>query len=267
VIVVDDGSHPPIGLMVSLFSQKIDVKLVTQNHAGPSKARNTGAAKAKGNFLVFTDDDCVPVPDWLQKLSMGFTEFSNHMIGGKTLNALPNNIYSSVSQLIIDAVYSYYNVFPNRPSYFTSNNIALPSEAFYAIGGFNDTFMFAEDREFCDQWLRHGYQMTQFPEVVLYHAHVLTLLTFWRQHFNYGRGAYRYHHARAQRGAGPFRPDLKFYFRLFSYPLSQVRGLRLLWLSILLLISQISNTVGFFWEMGRQLIRENDQIHSSRPHD
>src|SRR2546429_8449747 len=32
-------------------------------------ARNTGAAQARGQFLVFTDEDCAPVPNWLRALA------------------------------------------------------------------------------------------------------------------------------------------------------------------------------------------------------
>jgi hypothetical protein len=56
--------------------------------------------------------------------------------------------------------------------------------------------------------------MTYAPEVIVSHAHVLTLRTFWQQHFNYGRGVFRYHRARARRGSGFFRSDLALYARL-----------------------------------------------------
>src|SRR5262245_37328532 len=62
VIVVDDGSEMPPETVVAAFHDRLDVTLLTQPHAGPAQARNTGAAHAKGAFLVFTDDDCTPAP-------------------------------------------------------------------------------------------------------------------------------------------------------------------------------------------------------------
>lgn len=35
------------------------------DRAGPGAARNRGAASARGDYLAFTEDDCVPAPDWL----------------------------------------------------------------------------------------------------------------------------------------------------------------------------------------------------------
>jgi glycosyltransferase involved in cell wall biosynthesis len=251
VIVVDDGSAMPLEAVVAAFRDQLDVTLLRQFHAGPAAARNTGAARAKGQFFAFTDDDCVPARDWLQTLQLRFATAPDQIVGGRTCNALPANPYSTASQIIIDMVYAYYNADPGRARFFASNNLALPASHFHAIGGFDATFTTSEDRELCDRWLHHGYGMTYAPEVIVYHAHALTLRTFWWQHFNYGRGAFRFHRLRARRGSGRFRQELKFYTRmpsLLGYSLSQERGRRILVLSALLLIWQGANTVGFLWE-------------------
>ena len=47
--------------------------------------------------------------------------------------------------------------------------------------------------------------MTYAQEVIVYHEHDLTLRTFLRQHFSYGRGAFWFHRIRARRGMGPVK--------------------------------------------------------------
>ncbi len=251
VVVVDDGSATPFDGVVAAFHDRLAVTLLRQSHAGPAAARNTGAAHAKGQFFAFTDDDCKPAFDWLQTLQLRFAIAPNQIVGGRTCNALPANPYSTASQIIIDMVYSYYNADPSRARFFASNNLALPANHFYTIGGFDPTFTTSEDRELCDRWLHHGYGMTYAPEVIVYHAHALTLRTFWWQHFNYGRGAFRFHRIRARRGSGRFRQELKFYTRLPSllgHSLSQEQGMRRLLLPALLLVWQGANAAGFLWE-------------------
>jgi GT2 family glycosyltransferase len=133
----------------------------------------------------------------------------------------------------------------------TSNTLALPAEHFRAIGGFNALWLraAAEDRELCDRWLYHGYRMAYAPEVIVYHAHVLTFHTFWRQHFNYGRGACHFHRVRAQRNQGRIRVEsLGFYLRLLRYPSSQVQSKQALLLTALLVLAQVANAAGFLWE-------------------
>ncbi|NJN59936.1 MAG: glycosyltransferase [Leptolyngbyaceae cyanobacterium SL_5_9] len=251
VIVVDDGSPTPMEPIAAPFREKLPLTLIRQVNAGPAKARNAGAEQAKGQFLAFTDDDCTPAPDWLKTLEARFTTVPGCIVGGRTLNALPNNLYSTASQVLIDYLYKYYTVEGDRSSFFASNNIALPAERFWALGGFDTSFPLAagEDREFCDRWLYHGYPMLYAPEVQVYHAHSLTLPKFWRQHFNYGRGAFCFHQARARRNVEQIKVEpLSFYFKLLTYPLSQTPPVQGLLISVLFFLSQLANVTGFFWE-------------------
>ncbi|WNN91960.1 glycosyltransferase family 2 protein [Gloeocapsopsis dulcis] len=146
-------------------------------------------------------------------------------------------------------MYAYYNSTTQQAQFFASNNFALSAELFRTLGGFNTSFPLAagEDREFCDRWLYHGYQMVYAPEVQIYHAHKLSLRSFWRQHFNYGRGAFCFHQARSQRNVEQIKVELSFYFNLLTYPLSE-RSPQSALLSFLLLLSQIANISGFFWK-------------------
>jgi GT2 family glycosyltransferase len=252
VIVADDGSEVLPEAMIAPFCDRLNVTLLRQQHAGPALARNTGAARAKGRFLAFTDDDCTPAPDWLLVLAARFAATPDAAIGGHTLNALPDNPYSTASQLLIEYLYTYYNADPTRAGFLTSNNLALPAERFRAVGGFDATLRRAsEDRELCDRWLSHGYGMVYAPEALVYHAHALTLRTFWRQHFNYGRGAFYFHWARARRGQTRVRVEpLTFYLSLLRYPSLQVQNRQALLLAALLMVAQVANAAGFFWELG-----------------
>jgi GT2 family glycosyltransferase len=255
VIVVDDGSEMPLNTVVAPFQNQLHLTFLRQSNAGPAKARNTGAARARGKYLVFTDDDCAPLPDWLKNLEAHFATAPDCMIGGRSLNALPDNLYSTASQLLIDYLYTYYNPGSNQSSFFASNNIALPAKQFHALGGFDTTFPLAagEDREFCDRWLHHGYPMIYAPDVQIYHAHKLTLPKFWRQHFNYGRGAFCFHQARSRRNLGRIKVEpSSFYFHLLTYPFSQASSQPGLLLAALFFVSQVANVAGFFLEQLNQ---------------
>jgi GT2 family glycosyltransferase len=256
VIVIDDGSDIPLNPIVGCFHENLDVTLIGQPNAGPAAARNTGAKRAKGEFLAFMDDDCTPSRDWLQKLAKRFTENPNHAIGGQTLNPLPENPYSTASQNLINAGYAYHNPIPSQASFFASNNLTVPAAHFHSIGGFDITFKTSEDRDFCDRWQYHGFQMTYAPEILIYHSHPLNFRAFWQRHFNYGRGAYRYHQATARRGTGRLRPDPKFYMTLFFDSVMKEPKRRSLWVKMLLVISQVANATGFFCEAFSQIKRK-----------
>lgn len=250
VVVVDDGSQTPLQAVVAPFQARLDVTLLRQTNAGPGIARNTGAARARGQFLAFTDDDCRPAADWLRILALGFAAEPGRAIGGRTVNALTSNPCSTASQVLVDYVYAYNNADRDRARFLASNNLALPTDRFRAVGGFATPWCYpaSEDRDLCDRWLYHGYPMSYAPEAVIYHAHGLTLRAFSHQHFNYGRGAFGFHRARARRGSGGFRVELPFYLHLPLYPLAATRGRRALVLATLLVISQAASAAGFAWE-------------------
>jgi GT2 family glycosyltransferase len=247
VIIVDDGSNTSLESAVGPLRRRIDVTLICQHRSGPAAARNAGARLAKGTFLAFTDDDCKPAADWLEKLAAHFAATPGHIVGGRTVNALSANPYSAVSQLIQDVAYSHYNKDPGHARFFASNNLAVPAQRFQALGGFDPTFSTSEDRDLCDRWLYHGHTMTYAPQAIVHHFHALTLASFWRQHFRYGCGAFRFHRMRARRGSGRFRPDIRFYLKVLreGFRRHQHRAL----VPSILLVWWLANATGFFWEM------------------
>jgi glycosyltransferase involved in cell wall biosynthesis len=259
VVVVDDSSAQSLEGVTERVHGQMDVRLFAQRNTGPAGARNFGATRARGEFLAFTDDDCTPGAGWLRAFAAYFAQTPDHLIGGRTLNALPLNPYSETSQLIIDVVYAHYNLDNNGARFFASNNIALSAARFRRMQGFNKSFTTSEDREFCCRWLSRGFGMTYAPEAVIHHAHHLTLHALWRQHFGYGQGALRFHRARAASGHGSFKPDLSFYLKLLRASASHPRKPRAAFLTALLLHAQLANLAGFFYEKYRS--------KSSRPNE
>jgi GT2 family glycosyltransferase len=253
VVIVNDGCDHPLDAVTAPFHDTLQLTLLQQPNAGPAAARNLGAAHATGRILAFTDDDCMPAVNWLIALAERFRRLPHHLVGGRTLNALTENTYSSTSQAIIEVVYAYYNANPSDARFFASNNLAVPADRFRSLGGFDAMFRTSEDRDFCDRWLHQGYPMTYAPEVVVYHAHALGFGSFWSQHFAYGRGAWRYHTARARRGSGKFRPEVKFYMNLLKYPFGRDRDSKATRLFLMLLLAQTANAAGFLRQWATQL--------------
>ncbi|MBH8571523.1 glycosyltransferase [Nostocaceae cyanobacterium CENA369] len=64
LIVVDNASQQEIKSLVIQFSQ---AKLTYESQPGSYIARNQGISIAKGEILAFTDSDCIPASDWIEK--------------------------------------------------------------------------------------------------------------------------------------------------------------------------------------------------------
>jgi GT2 family glycosyltransferase len=251
VLVVDDGSVTPPQEVVRTFALSLDIKLITQSHSGPAAARNMGAQNARGELLAFTDDDCAPSAGWLGALASQQEHAPGCAVGGHTINALVENPYSAASQMLIDYLYSYFNVDGKEATFFTSNNFCVPAEQFRAIGGFDTNFPLAagEDREFCHRWLDRGYRMIYASEAKVYHFHALRFRTFWRQHFNYGRAAHFFWQIRRRRNRERIQLEpLRFYTDMVRHPFSHGQDKMRFRFIGLLLLSQAANAAGFLWE-------------------
>ena len=248
VIVVDDASSSEVASFLAADFAALPLRWVRHAHnRGPAAARNSGARLARGEVLLFTDDDCWPTAEWIDRMATAVGRAELVLVGGQTINALPRNLFSEASQQLVNYLYEAFADQDGR--FFTSNNMGLRREAFQRLGGFDETMPLAagEDRELCDRWLAMGGQLVYEPEARLMHAHAMTLTSFWQQHWRYGRGAWQYHQRRAARNGAPVRVEpLSFYGRLLGWPLKRPYTWRTVLLVKLLLLSQIANAVGFF---------------------
>ncbi|HET6361145.1 MAG TPA: glycosyltransferase [Gemmatimonadota bacterium] len=246
-VVVDDGGRQSIDATVTDVAAAMEARIVRQSPSGPGAARNRGAREARGEVLVFLDDDCAPAPDWLDALDSALAANPGAGVGGRTVNALPENLWSSASQALIDYLYRYYNTGSGPDPMFTTSNLALPRAEFARLGGFHARFLHAggEDRELCLRWVRAGGRLVYAPDAIVHHFHSLTPRGFLRQHFTYGRGAAHFHRLR---GSGPIPEPVSFYRELVLYPWR--RGLPgRARMSALLALSQIANAAGYAWEL------------------
>lgn len=251
IIIVDDGSDPPVPPELVQRKGGHRARLIRQANRGPASARNAGANAASGELLVFTDDDCTPDPGWITALANVWREHPGALIGGTVINAVAGNIYSEASQDLVDFLNIYFGEKGGASAFFTSNNIACGRDLFVDSGGFDESFRAAaaEDREIAMRWQADGRPLRFVPGAVVRHHHQLTFRRFWRQHANYGRGALHLHRIlRARAAQGPRLEPLSFYLRLVGFPLRR-RSRNALPRAALMLLSQAAMTSGYFADL------------------
>jgi GT2 family glycosyltransferase len=257
VIVVDDGSDPPLTAAISAMGGKLALSVLRQEHRGPAAARNHGRARAAAPLLAFTDDDCRPSPDWLPAILRSAEEAPAAMVGGTTLNAVHTSIFSEASQLLIRYLYETYLQPSGQPNFFTSNNLAVLAVALEEIGGFNERFPRAagEDRELCQRWSSAGLPMLFAPDAIVMHDHDLDACGFARQHFNYGRGGYLLRRTCEENKVPvPRFESASFYLRLIGYPYHGSEPARAAQLTLVMVLSQVFNAAGYAFEAMNSLV-------------
>jgi GT2 family glycosyltransferase len=251
VIVCDDGSPEPVAPVVARFSDRLAVRVIRQPRKGPAAARNAAARHARGRYLAFTDDDCVPTPHWLELMLERMQRHPGHMIGGLIVNLLSRDPYATATQLIQSCVYDYYTRYDVGHRFFSTANLAMPASRFWMLDGFSERFSRAagEDYDLCARWQEAGFPSEYAPEVEVGHAHGHTFGSFWRQHFGYGRALLRVRQGMARR-RGRLGIQLEspgFYHQILTYPLrhSERRARN----AALVALSQVATMAGALREL------------------
>ncbi len=101
-------------------------------HNGPAANRNNGAKNAKGEWLVFFDDDCIPDNNILKNYLIAFEEHKN-------IYAFEGRIYVDRPQKRLDEEAPINET----GGYFWSCNIAIQKKTFIQLDGFDELFPYA----------------------------------------------------------------------------------------------------------------------------
>jgi glycosyltransferase involved in cell wall biosynthesis len=136
VVVVDDASTDETGRALAEELERGELSLSVHRHPdnrGSGAARELGWRSARGRLIVFTDDDCVPEPAWLERALDTAVRNPGAVIQGRTepipgeLEALPPHrraFARSIRVVDFDAG-------------FQTCNIVYPRELLERINGFD----------------------------------------------------------------------------------------------------------------------------------
>ncbi len=167
IIVVDDGSSD----RTKELAKKEGAVVISQNKAGPAKARNNGAKKAKGKVLIFIDSDCVAENNWLEEMLLPFKSPDVVAVQGA---------YKTRQESLV-AKFVQYEIEERYEKLLKSKNIdwvgsysaAYRKEVFFSVGGFDESFPLAsgEDPELSFKVSKSKGKIVFNPKAVVYHRH------------------------------------------------------------------------------------------------
>lgn len=89
VLVVDNGSSDNTAEVAASFEDRLPIRIVREEAAGLSHARNLGVAEAAGTYICWTDDDVLVDPNWLAAYAAAFARHPEAAVfGGEIIPVL-----------------------------------------------------------------------------------------------------------------------------------------------------------------------------------
>ena len=152
-------------------------------------ARNAGAERAAGEWLLFCDADCVPVPDLLERY------FAEPIDPGS--GAVAGGIVGVVEQDSLLARYARDRNFLDQAEGMhgssgvaaATGNLLVRRRTFDELGGFAEGIRSAGDVDFCWRMREAGWTLGQRPEARVEHHHREDLGSFLSMIARYGAGS------------------------------------------------------------------------------
>jgi glycosyltransferase involved in cell wall biosynthesis len=198
VIVVDDGGALP--------AVAPGARIVRAAGGGPAAARNLGARTARGDVVCFTDDDCVPAPEWAQRLAAACADGA--AAAGTTLADPAAGAAQAAAQLLTNSL--MLSTREQTPAGVTLRfaptcNLACAAATLRAVP-FDESSALAagEDRDWCARLVARGVPLRHVPDAAVVHRPQLGPPGLVRQGVRYGRGAVGFQQAGGALAGAPF---------------------------------------------------------------
>ena len=190
VLIIEDGSKIDAKAIVDSYSDRLDISYYYKENAGQGFARNYGFERAKGDYFVVFDSDCLIPANYLETVKNYLLEHQLDAYGG------PDGAHPSFTPVQKAISYSMTSPFTtggirgNKKHIGTfhprSFNMGISREVWEKTGGFILTRL-GEDIEFSIRIHSLGFKIGLIPDAVVYHKRRTDLFQFYKQLHFFGR--------------------------------------------------------------------------------
>ncbi len=172
VVIIEDGSSLRCDDVVRKYAGKLHLSYCFKENSGPGDSRNYGMKKAKGDYLIIFDSDCIIPPNYLTEVSKALAANYVDCFGGpdKALDS-----FSDIQKAINFAMTSFLTTGGIRggsekidkfqPRSF---NMGLSRKAFEASNGFGNIHP-GEDPDLSIRLWNLGFETRLFSKAFVYH--------------------------------------------------------------------------------------------------
>ncbi len=190
VVVVEDGSVNDCREVIEKYQQKLTISYYYKDNSGPGDSRNFGMQKAKGDYFIIFDSDCIIPPEYLTQVDRALNDNFVDCFGG------PDAALDSFSDVQKAINYTMTSVLTTggirgasekigkfQPRSF---NMGISRQAFEASGGFGKIHP-GEDPDLSIRLWKMNYQTRLISSAYVYHKRRIDWQKFYVQVNKFGK--------------------------------------------------------------------------------
>lgn len=189
VVIVEDGSQKPCKDVCDKFADILDLHYYVKENGGPGQARNYGAERAHGEWLIILDSDVMLPKGYLKAVENGLSLECRAAFGGPDAS---HPSFTPVQKAISYSMTSFFTTGGIRGGkkkldkfYPRSFNMGIRRDVYLQLGGFSK-MRFGEDIDFSYRIVEAGYNPQLFPDAWVWHKRRTDFRKFFRQVYNSG---------------------------------------------------------------------------------
>ncbi|MBC8987667.1 glycosyltransferase [Pedobacter sp. N36a] len=190
VLVIEDGSTNDAKDIVAKYENKLDIKYFFKPNAGQGFARNYGFERAKGDYFVIFDSDCLIPEDYLETVKDYLFEHHLDAYGGPDA---AHDTFTPVQKAISYAMTSPFTTGGIRGNkkhigqfHPRSFNMGVSRAVWEKVGGFILTRL-GEDIEYSIRIHENGFKIGLIPAAKVFHKRRTSFGQFYKQLHFFGR--------------------------------------------------------------------------------
>lgn len=240
VLIIEDGSQKDARSIVESYKDQLDVRYYVKPNEGQGFARNFGFARAKGDYFIVFDSDCLIPKRYLEIVTNYLYEHDLDAFGGPDA---AHHSFTPVQKAISYAMTSPFTTGGIRGNkkhvgqfHPRSFNMGISREVWEKAGGFIITRL-GEDIEYSIRIHSMGFKIGLIPEAKVYHKRRTDFVQFYRQLHFFGRARINiYRFFPAQLKLVHFFPAMFTLFLLLTLLLNVLRQPLAPWCNLILAI-------------------------------
>ncbi len=191
VLLIEDGSTHTSKAVFEKYAPKLNIQYFFKPNSGPGPSRNFGFEKAKGDYLVVFDSDCVIPPHYFATVHAHLQNEPLDAWGGPDRGHPDFTALQQAMGFTMSALLTTGGIRGGKKSVGSfqprSFNMGISRAVYQKTGGFHFD-RFAEDIELSIRMKKLGFRVGLIPDAYVFHKRRATLKQFFQQVSNFGKG-------------------------------------------------------------------------------